>query len=540
MSNIFLKTAFLMLLFSAYIQTIPAQQAVGRPSNYVLGVEAFQEGDYRRAFDAWSLGAYEGDAEAQYNLGVLYLEGQGIKADIEQAHAWFMKAANQNHLEAQYNLGHMSLDGMGVEKNVEAALWWWKRAAEGGYAQAQFNYGRALYLGIEGDADKQGGLLLIRRAALQKDKRALGFLEGNADEIRQLDRQFMEKPDLETKALIGSDTSNTGIRPFSASSTDASRAKLDVQLERDERPVRKDYIIRSANVPVDIFTQADFRSKMGQLLPGTLLKVNKLEGSKAQVSAARGLSIAVERAGKHPPSIQPRYGWIAAKNLAYSGETTHQLKAAWQQKAETVAAPVAISKKQPASSLPVRVKAHNDSDNTAQLVALEDPETVQGDIALPAKTQSTVNDNLWLFTQDKGAYVIQLFSLLNIKNAHTVSKEAAFRDRAHLYTTHINNKQWAVLLLGPYVDAAAARLAREELPANYAGMGSIRLIRHIAEKRCAKRKQLDAEQGVARNFRRRQQPPVAGQLGIERRWRQAVGHDCAVGIEPVPRLLAVL
>ncbi len=292
-----------MLLFTAYIQTIPAQQAVGRPSSYVLGVEAFQEGDYRRAFDAWSLGAYEGDAEAQYNLGVLYLEGQGIKADIEQAHAWFMKAANQNHLEAQYNLGHMSLDGMGVEKDVEATLWWWKRAAEGGYAQAQFNYGRALYLGIEGYADKQGGLLLIRQAALQKDKRALGFLEENADEIRLLERHFVEKPDPETKSLIVSDTSNIDIRPFSANSTDASPAKLNMQLVRDEHPVRQGYIIRSANVPVDIFTEADFHSKMGHLLPGTLLKVNKIKGSKAQVSAAVGLSIAVERAGKRPPSI---------------------------------------------------------------------------------------------------------------------------------------------------------------------------------------------------------------------------------------------
>ena len=160
------KFVFPMLFFTVFIHTVAAQEVVGRSSNYVLGVEAFQEGDYRRAFDAWSLGSYEGNAEAQYNLGVLYLEGQGIKANVDQARAWFLKAANQNHVEAQYNLGHMALSGIGVEKNTEKALLWWKRAAEGGYAQAQFNYGRALYLGIEDYSDQHSGLALIRQAAL--------------------------------------------------------------------------------------------------------------------------------------------------------------------------------------------------------------------------------------------------------------------------------------------------------------------------------------------------------------------------------------
>jgi hypothetical protein len=254
------------------MQTASAQEVNDNPSNYALGVEAFQEGDYRRAFDAWSLGSYEGNAEAQYNLGVLYLEGQCVKADVDQARAWFTKAAHQNHPEAQYNLGHMSLNGLGVEKDVEAALRWWKRAAEGGYAQAQFNYGRALYLGIEGYVDKQGGLLLIRQAALKKDKRALEFLENNALEVAQIEPQNIEKPEPEAVATINSDTSEPIARPSVVSLPNSGPDTTDLQLVRDDQAVQKDYIIRSANVPVDIYTQADFILLWGSFDQGPYLK----------------------------------------------------------------------------------------------------------------------------------------------------------------------------------------------------------------------------------------------------------------------------
>ncbi|MEE9446535.1 MAG: hypothetical protein V3V09_01125 [Arenicellales bacterium] len=145
-------------------------------SNYKAGVSAYQQGNFRRAFDAWSLGAYEGSAEAQYNLGVLYLEGRGIERSPEQARIWFLRAADNNQVEAQFNLGHMSLNGMATEKDVDEALSWWQKAAEGGYAAAQFNYGRALYLGVAAKADEAAGLVFIQRSAEQEDQRAIDFL----------------------------------------------------------------------------------------------------------------------------------------------------------------------------------------------------------------------------------------------------------------------------------------------------------------------------------------------------------------------------
>ena len=53
---------------------------------------------YRRAADA-------GDVGAQYNLGVIYREGEGVEADATQAVAWFRRAADAGYAEAQFNLG---------------------------------------------------------------------------------------------------------------------------------------------------------------------------------------------------------------------------------------------------------------------------------------------------------------------------------------------------------------------------------------------------------------------------------------------------
>ena len=179
-------------------------------SNYLKGVEAYRAGEYRQAFDAWSLGAYEEDAESQYNLGVLYLEGRGVERNAEQARSWFLRAAQKNHPEAQYNLGHMSLSGMAVEKDMDAALEWWRRSAEGGYAQAQFNYGRALYLGIRGEPDMVAGLVLIRRAATNGDARAQQFLDENKAEVAAVDDRPPVLDSVSPLAISGADpTDNT-------------------------------------------------------------------------------------------------------------------------------------------------------------------------------------------------------------------------------------------------------------------------------------------------------------------------------------------
>jgi uncharacterized protein len=82
--------------------------------------------------------ATSGHAGAQFGLGLLLAVGT---VDYAQAAEWYTKAADQNHRLAQFNLGLMYAQGQGVEKNETTAALWIQRAAQGGDAGAQFSLG---------------------------------------------------------------------------------------------------------------------------------------------------------------------------------------------------------------------------------------------------------------------------------------------------------------------------------------------------------------------------------------------------------------
>ena len=84
------------------------------------------------AFKKTRKAAYAGDAEAQFSLGNMYYNGEGVPENDAEAYKWFRKAAEQGYAKAQYNLGVMYDKGEGVPKNdVEAYKWWLLVAARG-------------------------------------------------------------------------------------------------------------------------------------------------------------------------------------------------------------------------------------------------------------------------------------------------------------------------------------------------------------------------------------------------------------------------
>lgn len=87
--------------------------------------------------------AQEGDAEAQFQLGLKYTTAEDPAGDENQAAGWYLKAAEQNHGVAQFNLGRMFASGEGVTQDAERSLFWYRRAAHLGIAGAQYNMGRA-------------------------------------------------------------------------------------------------------------------------------------------------------------------------------------------------------------------------------------------------------------------------------------------------------------------------------------------------------------------------------------------------------------
>src|SRR5699024_1566298 len=83
--------------------------------------------------------AEQGNAKAQYNMGVIYDRGYGVPVNHEQARQWYRKAAAQGYARAAHNLAIMHQKGHGVAVDYARAVHWFRQAAENGEPAAGNN-----------------------------------------------------------------------------------------------------------------------------------------------------------------------------------------------------------------------------------------------------------------------------------------------------------------------------------------------------------------------------------------------------------------
>jgi uncharacterized protein len=69
------------------------------------GLKAYRSGDYATALRKWRPLAELGDANAQFNLGLLFLQGRGVAQDDKEAMMWFRKSTEQGNANAQFDPG---------------------------------------------------------------------------------------------------------------------------------------------------------------------------------------------------------------------------------------------------------------------------------------------------------------------------------------------------------------------------------------------------------------------------------------------------
>ena len=98
--------------------------------------EALARGDYNAVVAELRPLADAGNAEAQCRLGMLYVEGMGVRPSDALGASWLRRAAEQGHGEAQYQLGRLYLSGRGVPDDRREAIALISKAAEGGYPPA--------------------------------------------------------------------------------------------------------------------------------------------------------------------------------------------------------------------------------------------------------------------------------------------------------------------------------------------------------------------------------------------------------------------
>jgi len=99
--------------------------------------------DFAEATHWLALASRNGDANAQFELGVMMLDGaSGVARDRKGAQAQFEKAAAQGHPASLYNLGVLAIDvEKGQQPDLARAAGYFKRAAQAGDGAAAYSYG---------------------------------------------------------------------------------------------------------------------------------------------------------------------------------------------------------------------------------------------------------------------------------------------------------------------------------------------------------------------------------------------------------------
>jgi len=101
-------------------------------AGYKEGVAAYVRGDFKIALKKFKALAEKGDASAQFYLGVIFYEGNGVPKDYKEAVKWYRMAAEQGYTSAQHNLGIMYAISKGVAKDYVLSYKWLNLASSRG------------------------------------------------------------------------------------------------------------------------------------------------------------------------------------------------------------------------------------------------------------------------------------------------------------------------------------------------------------------------------------------------------------------------
>lgn len=97
----------------------------------------YDTGDYEKAAKLYIILAGKGNAEAQYNLGIMYRAGRGVPRDMKEAKKWYQLAAEQGHVLAQFNLGWMYASGKGAPQDYARSHMWFTIAIANADSEAK-------------------------------------------------------------------------------------------------------------------------------------------------------------------------------------------------------------------------------------------------------------------------------------------------------------------------------------------------------------------------------------------------------------------
>lgn len=173
-------------------------------TQYQTAINAIDQGNYREGLAALKKLAAEGDANAQYDLGVIYRDGlYGESVNVAKAADLFKKSADQGVAPAAHDLAQLQPTAQAVQVvvpetvvisaedqlaayaeamehfergNYPAAVSLFERLAQLGFADAQHDLGLIYRDGLTGQTDLAKARYYLTQAAKQGHAQAIADL----------------------------------------------------------------------------------------------------------------------------------------------------------------------------------------------------------------------------------------------------------------------------------------------------------------------------------------------------------------------------
>ena len=188
---------------------VRAQYQLGLMYSQGQGVER----NYVEAAEWYRKAAEQGSKEAQRSLAGLFEYGKGVGQSYAEAEKWYLKAAGQGSKEAQYSLGLIYAYGKGGVRSNTEAFRWFHKAAEQGYPPALYRLGSMYEYGTGISQNDEAALEMYREAAEKGNRwaqRHLGYLyssgigaEQNLLEAEKWYRKAAEQGDAAAQVGLG-------------------------------------------------------------------------------------------------------------------------------------------------------------------------------------------------------------------------------------------------------------------------------------------------------------------------------------------------
>ena len=147
------------------------------------GLAAIERRDWAAALAEFRPLAERGVADAQVNLGNLYMKGWGVTQNYSEAFRWYLEAAGQGNAVGQGKLGLMHYYGLGVPEDHAEAARWFRDAGEKGEPGAASILGSLYAMGDGVGRDRVQAYVWYTLAAEHGHRDALDNRNGLVDEM---------------------------------------------------------------------------------------------------------------------------------------------------------------------------------------------------------------------------------------------------------------------------------------------------------------------------------------------------------------------